>query len=318
MNSSVEKIMSQVLELEGLLLVADNHNGDVNPIVFKLIHEKASAINEMAQDIDASVFNPVEEVPADIDWTESPEINNEDPDAEEPQPEEAVDGIEDETHIDDASEEVKEAPIDSDLEFIDNNESLHDSEEEPKEIWVSEFTEPEVENHVDEVFDNQDVDPDSEEENPEEVTDNDSLNDSVFDQSLPEEDFNQDNEIDEESDIENEEESFDKEQEEEEDNDVNLEDEPNEDAFDEPIKLDAALQRNMSKNLARAFSLNDRFRYRRELFANSDVEMKNTLDLVETMQSYSEAEDYFYGDLEWDRNSEEVKDFMEIIRNHFL
>ena len=87
---------------------------------------------------------------------------------------------------------------------------------------------------------------------------------------------------------------------------------------EEGLTLDEALQRSMSRDLRRAFSLNDRFRYRRELFGNSDVEMNDTLNLVETMHSYSEAEEFFYGDLEWDRESPEVKDFMTIIKNHFL
>lgn len=89
------------------------------------------------------------------------------------------------------------------------------------------------------------------------------------------------------------------------------------DEDDETLTLDEALQRSMSRDLRKAFSLNDRFRYRRELFGNSDVEMNDTLNLVETMHSFAEAEEFFYGDLEWDKESPEVKDFMAIIRNHF-
>ena len=96
------------------------------------------------------------------------------------------------------------------------------------------------------------------------------------------------------------------------DDDVELLDEE-----ESALTLDEALQRSMSRDLRKAFSLNDRFRYRRELFGNSDVEMNDTLNLVETMHSYSEAEEFFYGDLEWDSESPEVKDFMAVIRNHF-
>ena len=95
------------------------------------------------------------------------------------------------------------------------------------------------------------------------------------------------------------------------------EDDEDEDDDDVPLTLDEALQRNMSRDLRKAFSLNDRFRYRRELFANNDVEMNDTLNLVETMHSFSEAEDFFYGDLEWDKEAPEVIDFMNVIRNHF-
>lgn len=88
---------------------------------------------------------------------------------------------------------------------------------------------------------------------------------------------------------------------------------------DEPtaVTIDELFQRNISRNLKRAFTINDRFRYRRELFGNSDVEMNDAINLVEAMQSYAEAEEYFYDMLNWDKESPEVKDFMTIIRNHF-
>ena len=78
------------------------------------------------------------------------------------------------------------------------------------------------------------------------------------------------------------------------------------------------LQRSKSKDLKSAFSLNDTFRFRRELFSNSGAEMTDALHMVEAMHSFDEAEDYFYGDLGWDRESDDVKDFMAIIKNHFL
>ncbi len=86
---------------------------------------------------------------------------------------------------------------------------------------------------------------------------------------------------------------------------------------EEQVTVDDLLQRNMSRDLKRAFTINDRFRYRRELFGNSDVEMNDAISLVEAMQSYAEAEEYFYDMLNWDRESPEVADFMAIIRNHF-
>ena len=94
-----------------------------------------------------------------------------------------------------------------------------------------------------------------------------------------------------------------------------LESEPDPD--DQPLTLDEALQRDMTKALRQAFSLNDRYRYRRELFGNSDSVMNETLNLIEAMHSFDEAEDYFYNDLQWEHDSPEVADFMVIIKNHF-
>ena len=91
---------------------------------------------------------------------------------------------------------------------------------------------------------------------------------------------------------------------------IEEETEANEKASDdsEPLRLDEKLQRSRSKDLKSAFSLND----------NSAAEMTDALHMVEAMHSFGEAEDYFYGDLGWDRESDDVKEFMAIIKNHFL
>lgn len=101
---------------------------------------------------------------------------------------------------------------------------------------------------------------------------------------------------------------------------IEEETEANEKASDdsEPLRLDEKLQRSRSKDLKSAFSLNDTFRFRRELFGNSAAEMTDALHMVEAMHSFDEAEDYFYSDLGWDRESDDVKEFMAIIKNHFL
>lgn len=89
-------------------------------------------------------------------------------------------------------------------------------------------------------------------------------------------------------------------------------------APDAIITLDEAFIRNKAKDLKSAFSLNDTFRFRRELFGNSAADMNDAIDLVNAMNSYEEAEDYFINDLGWDAESDEVGEFMEIIRNHFI
>lgn len=101
---------------------------------------------------------------------------------------------------------------------------------------------------------------------------------------------------------------------------IEEETEANEKASDAsaPLRLDEKLQRSRSKDLKSAFSLNDTFRFRRELFGNSAAEMTDALHMVEAMHSFDEAEDYFYGDLGWDRESDDVKEFMAIIKYHFL
>ena len=83
------------------------------------------------------------------------------------------------------------------------------------------------------------------------------------------------------------------------------------------MRVDEKLQRSMSKDLRRAFSVNDRFRFRRELFGNSEAEFVDAINMVESMQSYSEATDYFLNDLGWDEDVPEVAEFLGIVRHHF-
>lgn len=213
MNPAIDKLLSQVYELEGLLLVIERHKGDVSPFIYEMIQKKAERIGELA--------------PLCI-----PKSKEETPVVQIP-----VENVSEE-YVEDISEEPQ-------TEDFENQEEMCEAED--VEAAITETDE------------------------------------SADDEEETFEEFEEESEEDE-----------------------------------EPIKLDEALQRSLSKDLSRAFSLNDRFRYRRELFSNSEVEMRNTLNIVEAMQSFAEAEDYFYGDLEWDSESPEVKDFMVIIKNHFL
>ena len=84
-----------------------------------------------------------------------------------------------------------------------------------------------------------------------------------------------------------------------------------------PMRVDEKLQRTLSKDIRKAFSVNDRFRFQRELFAGSANAMNTAIEHIEIMRSYGNAELYFYSQLNWDRENEVVQDFMNIVRNHF-
>ena len=90
--------------------------------------------------------------------------------------------------------------------------------------------------------------------------------------------------------------------------DVSPDDEP------EPSEL-KSLSREPRGKLV--FSINDRYRFKRELFNNSDTDFNNTLALVASMENYDEAEDYFLGELAWDPKRGDVIDFLEILKRYF-
>lgn len=86
---------------------------------------------------------------------------------------------------------------------------------------------------------------------------------------------------------------------------------------DTQLTLDEKLARQRAADISKAFTLNDRFRFCRELFRNSDSEFKETLEVIGSMSSMEEAEDYFFNDLCWDENSPVVKEFMDVVGKHF-
>lgn len=65
------------------------------------------------------------------------------------------------------------------------------------------------------------------------------------------------------------------------------------------------------------FTINDRYRFKRDLFCNSDAEFNTTLALVASMDSYEEAENYFLDELQWNLQRQEVADFLDILKNYF-
>ncbi len=88
-------------------------------------------------------------------------------------------------------------------------------------------------------------------------------------------------------------------------------------AAETQLTLDEKLARERAADISKAFTLNDRFRFRRELFRNSDDEFRETLEAIGSMADMDEAEDYFFNDLCWDSSDPVVKEFMAIVAKHF-
>lgn len=93
--------------------------------------------------------------------------------------------------------------------------------------------------------------------------------------------------------------------------------EPQTEPEDSPVTVDEMPPRRERPDLRRAFTLNDKFLFRRELFADSDAEFGDTIDLLMTMDSLDEAREYLLHDLQWDPDNTVVADFLAIVTNHF-
>ena len=85
----------------------------------------------------------------------------------------------------------------------------------------------------------------------------------------------------------------------------------------EPITIEEKLAIQNTRDLRTAFTINDRFRFKRELFGNKDTELADALNMISAMSSFAEVQEYFFEDLEWDKDNPEVIDFLKIISNYF-
>ena len=83
------------------------------------------------------------------------------------------------------------------------------------------------------------------------------------------------------------------------------------------LRVYEMLSRREARNLRKAFTLNDKFRFRRELFGNNDELFGQTLDTLQQMSSYQQAVEYLEHNMGWDVKNEDVADFLSIIKNHF-
>lgn len=66
-----------------------------------------------------------------------------------------------------------------------------------------------------------------------------------------------------------------------------------------------------------AFSLNDRYRFRRTLFKGNDAEFSSAIARVAETPTLDEAQAWLYDQLGWDPENDEVRAFMEILENYY-
>ena len=86
---------------------------------------------------------------------------------------------------------------------------------------------------------------------------------------------------------------------------------------DEPVFNDVITRSMAHDDFRKMLTLNDKFRFRRELFENSEKLFADALNTIDAMRSFAEAEDYFFNTLEWDKESEEVAEFMSKLKAYF-
>lgn len=83
------------------------------------------------------------------------------------------------------------------------------------------------------------------------------------------------------------------------------------------IRVDEMIARKTAGDLSKAFTLNDKLRFRRTLFAADADTFVNTLEKLSTLDTYSQAVTYLTSTFDWNPSDTEVSEFLSIIRPHY-
>lgn len=312
---NLQQILSIVYEVEGLLLLAQSKGNDTPNEIYDLIQEKLKVISQSF---------PSKEIISD-----NSESINQDSESED----ERSHGNLDDDYSDSFLEEQEDERSHGNLEDDYDDEFSYETEDERSHGNLEDdyddlnYVEPENEHSPVEIEDIDKYTPSEIEADNEDnsiITDYEPIETQIKDES-------ENDDFIEESDIESVEivsedifESIDSEAEELDDDIIELDDidsyddiEDDNTVLSEPITIEEKLAIQNTRDLRTAFTINDRFRFKRELFGNKDTELADALNMISAMSSFAEVQEYFFEDLEWDKDNPEVIDFLKIISNYF-
>lgn len=70
-------------------------------------------------------------------------------------------------------------------------------------------------------------------------------------------------------------------------------------------------------SVLKAFTLNDKFYFIREVFGGNEEDFNETLKVLDSIDNFAEAEEYIYDDMMLDRENADVKKFMDVIKRAY-
>ena len=79
------------------------------------------------------------------------------------------------------------------------------------------------------------------------------------------------------------------------------------------ISLNDILEKKNLSDFRKAFSLNDRFRFRRELFGGNEEKMNKAISDLNDLSSYEESVTYLNKVLNWNIEDASVADFIKLL-----
>ena len=85
-----------------------------------------------------------------------------------------------------------------------------------------------------------------------------------------------------------------------------------------PKSLNDTMEKNKLSDLRKAFNLNDRFRYRKELFGGNEELMYKVIATLNNKKTYKESITFIEEKLHWDFSNQTVKDFVKALELRFF
>ncbi len=84
------------------------------------------------------------------------------------------------------------------------------------------------------------------------------------------------------------------------------------------ISLHDILEKKNLSDFRKAFSLNDRFRFKRELFKGDENLMNQVISTLNEIHTLQDSLEYVKTQLRWDMNDETVQDFIKLLDKRFI
>lgn len=84
------------------------------------------------------------------------------------------------------------------------------------------------------------------------------------------------------------------------------------------IPLYELIEKKRLADFRKAFNLNDRFRFRRELFGGDENKMNQAIEAINTIDTLNDALAYLELNFNWNREDEPVKEFITLLEKRYL
>lgn len=84
------------------------------------------------------------------------------------------------------------------------------------------------------------------------------------------------------------------------------------------LSVNEILEKRKLADFRKAFSLNDRFYFRRELFGGNESRMNQVIEQLNGLSSYEESITYLKLELDWNLDDQAVADFIKLIEKRFV